>query len=66
MELFTELMNVAVETGFLETALTVAGLPMVAAGGMVYRKTKKKKAAQNLGESIEETAKKSLLNKFFG
>jgi ribosomal protein S11 len=59
-------MNVAVETGFLETALTVAGLPMAAAGVMVYRKSKKKKAAQMAGETIEETAKKTLINKLFG
>jgi len=66
MELFNELLNIAVETGALEAGLTAAGLPFLAAAVMIYKKTKKKKADQNLGDSIEETAKKTLLNKLFG
>lgn len=62
MDLFAELLNTAVETGFLETALTAAGLPMIAAGVMVYRKTKKKKTSSE----TDANTTKSLLGKFFG
>jgi hypothetical protein len=59
MEFLVEITNIIVETGAAEMILTAAGLPVVAAGVAIYRKTKK------TGQDVNPESTTSLLSKLW-